>query len=87
MGDLLRKVELLKKFIQLLEKGEPVKVQGRWFGMYEGDVVMYAYKNSDNWAEMIDEPDVNKPLGMPQDIRFWLEIAEKAQKEQVKGME
>ncbi len=81
MGELLSKVELLKRFIQLLDEGEPVKVQGRWFGMYEEDIVMYAYKNSDNWAEMVDEPDTNKPLGMPQDIRFWLEIAETAEKD------
>ena len=83
MGELLGKVELLKKFIQLLETSKPVKVQGRWFGIYEGDIVMFAYKNSDNYAEMIDEPDTDKPLGMPQDIRFWLEMAEKAEKEDV----
>jgi hypothetical protein len=80
----VEELSLLSRLVELLEKGEPVKINGRWFGTYtDGQFVSFPYKNDPSApiVGIIDEPNTGHPLGTPDVIGFWVDVAKDAKKE------
>lgn len=75
-------LQLLTRFVEFIQKSKPVKIEGRWYGIYEENIVSFPYKNDPKFpiTGIVDEPNTAHPLGMGEDIGFWVGVAHNAKK-------